>query len=123
MVLAAIHTGIGHEHVSRICGILDMPSCSNTTWAGAEDRVHDACLAVGQRSMERALAEERTHAWRAEQGRSEGRPMPTEKVGITISADMQWLKPGRAHNAPDGYAVAIGAARLSTPSTRRRSAS
>ena len=30
------------------------------------------------------------------------------KYPIPLSFDAQWLKPGRAHNAPDGYGVGIG---------------
>ena len=47
--LAAVHAGVGQQHISRILGILDLPACANTTYADAEKRVHEALLVVGAR--------------------------------------------------------------------------
>ena len=61
--------------------------------------------------MKRQLEQERLLAWRFLREGSDsidGMPEPDESVEIKVSADMQWLKPGRAHNAPNGYAVAMG---------------
>ena len=30
------------------------------------------------------------------------------RIGIPLSFDTQWLKPGKAFNAPDGYGVGVG---------------
>lgn len=102
--IANIHCGIGLTHLERFCGILNLPAPAFGTYDAAEQRVHSAMLEVGAESMLRWRNAERIAALSVTDPVTDA----SGRVGIDVSSDTQWLKPGRAHNAPDGYTPAIG---------------
>ena len=102
--LAAVHCGIGYEHVCRFMGLMNLPAPAESTYQRAEDKMNKVMLEVGAESMQRALAAERTAAL-AVAGPS---MYDQHRVNIDVCADTQWMKCGRAHNAADGYTPAMG---------------
>ena len=102
--MEAVRGGGGGENSSaRFCGILGIPSLDDKSWRRAVDRVVPALEAAGDESCRRWLDEERLAAI------TDGMMLRADgRVGIPISFDAQWLKPGKAFNAPDGYGSTFG---------------
>ena len=101
-VVAAIVSGCGEGAFGRLCGVLGVPSMGDKTWDRAEKRVVSALQAAGEQSCAKWLDRERERAI------AFGCTMRVVgRVPIPIAFDAQWLKPGRAHNAPDGYGCSM----------------
>ena len=52
--LAAVHCGIGYEHVCRFMGLMNLPAPAESTYQRAEDKMYKVMLEVGAESMQRA---------------------------------------------------------------------
>ena len=102
-VLAGYNTGLGFNAFERFCGVLNMPAMSQGTWSTTATYVNPLCEEAGKESMAQALREERQVSFDLGNEPAEG-----DRYAIPLSFDAQWLKPGRAHNASDGYGVGIG---------------
>lgn len=102
-VLAGYNSGIGFNAFERFFGIMNIPCMSENTWRTTQSYVDPICDDVGSDSMRRAAAEERQLSF--DMGNE---PDDRQRYPIPLSFDAQWLKPGRGHNAPDGYGVGIG---------------
>ena len=102
-VLAAYNSGLGFNGFERICGVMNMPAMSDAAWNVVRDHLNPICDEVGTDSMAAALAEERQLSFQ-----DGADPDEAGRYPVPASFDAQWLKPGRAFNAPDGYGVCIG---------------
>lgn len=102
-IVAAMQAGISQPQLEKFMGIMELPSLGdkafNNVYAWVYPRCQDACIKSQERALEleKALAKE-AGAKEDDEGR----------IPIPISFDCQWMKPGIAHNAPDGYGVAMG---------------
>lgn len=101
--LGCVVSGMGEKSGYRYLGVLGHPSLDDRAYDRAMARLVPALEAAGDESCRRWLEHERMQAIMDRmQPRGDGR------VGIPVSFDTQWLKPGKAFNAPDGYGVGVG---------------
>jgi hypothetical protein len=101
--LAAAQCGLGGTALERLCGILNLPSLDTHAYDRMTRRLAKHMEAVGDDSQMRAAVAERVAAHEAGV-----EPDEDGRIPIPIAFDAQWLKPGKAFNAPDGYGAAIG---------------
>jgi len=102
-VLAGITAGIGQHGLERLLGVLGVPSLGHTTYERVFENLVPHLEAEGKASQVRALQLERDLAFEAGV-----LPDSQGRVGIPVAYDAQWLKAGKAYNAPDGYGSGMG---------------
>jgi antitoxin component of RelBE/YafQ-DinJ toxin-antitoxin module len=103
MTLAAAQIGLGGTALERFCGVLNLPSLDSHAFDRMGKRLAKHMEAAGDESQTRAAVAERVAAHEAGIA-----PNEDGRIPIPIGFDAQWLKPGKAFNAPDGYGAAIG---------------
>ena len=102
-VVGALNVGVGASQLEKLLAAMDIPTLNGDTFADVQRFVLPALEGEGDASQKEALAEERRLAYEA--GVT---PREDERFDIPVSFDAQWMKPGKAMNAPDGYGSAFG---------------
>ena len=97
-VVGCYNSGLGFNAFERLAGILNMPCMSASCFRTTQTYVDEAAEKVGDGSVATAAQEERQMSYDAG-----NEPDEQSRYPVPLSFDAQWLKPGRAHNAPDGY--------------------
>ena len=115
--LGATNAGLGYAGATRMLGALDLHVPSKRCWYRMGTEVKAAMIAVGTASERKALLEERRLSFEASGGQLDDKG----HVGLAISFDGAWQKPGQARNSQEGYSAAIGVRSGKVVASARRS--
>ena len=115
--LGASQAGMGLASVQRFLGALDLHTPSKRCWHRVGKDVKAAMIEVGNASERRALLLERRLAFEASGGQLDA----DGRVGMGVSYDGAWLKPGTAYNSQEGIGSAIGTLSGQVVASGRRS--